>query len=171
MVSKWRISDESRLAEAWQPARRSVEGTTVWCASPDARQSALPGARHQRKTVLSDARRPEHRTSDARRPREQQAGAAETRIIFGRGGTRTPAPQGGMRGVHCRAAGSPRGTTRRHATPAETRPNRTEKRAAQALSSHHRVNPSRCMGFIPKTPQDLNGSPRGRWPSVLTRQR
>jgi len=34
--------------------------------------------------------------------------------------------------------------------PRETTANRTEKRAAQASSSHNRLNPSRCMGFIPE---------------------
>ena len=98
---------ESRLAEAWQPARRSVDSTTVWGAGPDARQSAVPSARHQRETTLSDARRPKHRPADAGRSRAQHAGAVDARIVFGRGGARASAPQGGMRGVHGRAAGAP----------------------------------------------------------------
>ena len=139
MVRAWPINDESRLAEARQPARRPVEGTTVWCAGSDARKSASPGTRHPRETALSDARRREHWTADAGRSRAQQAGTLEARIVFGRGGTRVPAPQDGMRGVHCRAAGSQRGIVRRPATPAETRPNPTEQRAAQAPSSHTRL--------------------------------
>src|SRR5713101_7908315 len=86
--------------------------------------------RRQREMAPPDARRSEHRTSDASRLRAQQAGAVETRIVFGRGGTRVPTPQGGMRGIQRRAADSPRGITCRSATTAETRPNRTEKRAA-----------------------------------------
>jgi hypothetical protein len=167
-TTAWRPNDESRLAEAREHAWRPVESTPVRCA--DTWESALPGASPQRETALSDARRPEHRAPDARRTRAQQAGAVEARIVFDRGGTRVPASEGGIRGVQRRAAGSPRGIVRGHATPAETAAKRPEKRAAQASSSAKRLtvsrgveaqlpttacgfplNPSRCMGSSPKT--------------------
>ena len=76
--------------------------------------------------------------SDARRTRAQQARAMEARIVFGRGGKRVLALEGRIRVVHRCAAGSPRGIARRDATPAETRPNRTEKRAAR--HRHRRID-------------------------------
>ena len=43
-----------------------------------------------------------------------------------------------------------RGGVRWDATPAETAASRTAKRAAPAPSARTRLNPSRCMGFIPE---------------------
>ena len=122
------------MAEEWQHAGRPVEGTTVWCAGTDTRGSALPGASHQRETTLSDARWQEHRPSDVRRTRAQQAGPVEAGIVFRRGGTRVPAPQGRMCGVQCHAVGAAGGVVRRYATTVETAANRPEKRAAQTSS-------------------------------------